>query len=67
MTEKSDCISGNVGGVAVSYSMVETQSNENVQMSGSECRRAKNTLFPTSDAVEKTSSDSADFRWLEAG
>lgn len=38
-TEKSDCISGNVGRVEVSYSMVETQSNENVQMSSSECRR----------------------------
>lgn len=33
--------------------MVETQSNENVQMSSSECRRANNTLFPTFDAVEK--------------
>lgn len=53
INRKSDCIIGNVGRAEVPYSMVETQSNENVQMSGAECRRANNTLFPTSNAVEK--------------
>lgn len=32
---------------------METQSNENVKMSGPECDRVNYTLFPTSDPVEK--------------
>lgn len=50
VTDKCDCISGKV---EVLYSMMETQSNENVKMSSPKCYRANNTMFPTSNPVEK--------------
>lgn len=48
-----DSISGNAGKVEVLYSMMETRSNENVKMSSPKCYRANNTMFPTSNPVEK--------------